>query len=71
MVIKLKKRLYGFYPDGHGPLSFFVVAGSEEEARKAINKFVADHPPLYREEWPQNYEVEVVDAGQVLVNDNS
>lgn len=31
-------KLYAFYPDGHGPFSFFVMAETEEEAIAAIEE---------------------------------
>ena len=35
-------RLYAWKPEGHGPLSFFVMAKSEDAAKKSINNFIAN-----------------------------
>jgi len=31
-------KLYAFFPDGHGPFSFFVMAETEAEAVLAVEK---------------------------------
>lgn len=36
-------RLFAWQPDGHGEHGFFVAANSEEEARKCVEKYIAEH----------------------------
>lgn len=49
-------KLFCFQPKGHGEYSAFVMANSEEEARKFIDKAVVDHNKKY--EAYENFEFE-------------
>jgi hypothetical protein len=66
-------KLYAWQPDGHGSLSFFVAAGSEAEARAAIQQHIADEKIDNYEcgGWPSDFDLIVVDVGEVVTNDNS
>jgi hypothetical protein len=64
-------RLFGFYPSGHGALSFFVAAASLNEAREMVDDYVKKQKPMYNEEWPGEYEVTEALPGLVLINNNS
>lgn len=75
-------KLYAWQPTGHGELSFFVAARTEEEAREAVEKYIA--------EWSRSdanfsqrirsgdihgwgtdyYELTVCEPGVVIVNNN-
>ena len=35
--------LYAWQPEGHGEYSLFVAAKSEDEARKAVGKYIEEH----------------------------
>jgi hypothetical protein len=72
-------RLYAWQPDEcHGPLSFFVMARSEEEAKR----FVVEHVRKNRMDYPSPYflppfcggedpyVLTVAGVGEVLTNDN-
>jgi hypothetical protein len=67
-------KLYGFYPDGHGPVSFFVMAEDENEARATITRYTQtqeDYESYYVRDWPDSYtQVCEVGNGQVLTNHN-
>lgn len=65
-------KLYVFYPDGHGPVTFMVAASSEAEARAAVEQRLASEPPdwLYGGTWPESYTLEVYQPGEVAINDN-
>jgi hypothetical protein len=75
-------RLFAFQPSGHGEPSFFVLASSEDEARKAIDARVAEvyasseHEPYGYDAWKDNsygpdyYQLTVVSRGEVIENDN-
>jgi len=39
-------RLFGFYPDGHGPFSFFVAAASLNEARQMVDEYIQKNLPI-------------------------
>lgn len=67
-------KLFAFYPNMHGPWSFFVCAESETEARAAVDKFTYDNMSKNAYEcgdWPNGYIVEVKDILHVAVNDNT
>lgn len=71
-------KLYAWQPRGHGQLSFFVCASSEEEARIAVHKAI----DVFRaqESWRADYETKgwgtdyydlsVVEPGVVITNCN-
>ena len=70
-------KLYAYRPEGFGPYSFFVMAESEEDAIKSIEQYIkatgfdsyfADDFLLKRSE---EYELTVLDPGEVITNDNS
>jgi len=63
-------RLYGFYPEGHGPLSFFVADTSLQQAKEKVEAYIAKHKPYGSRDWPGEYEVAEVDVGVVLINNN-
>lgn len=72
-------KLYAWQTDGgHGPLSFFVMAESEEQAagfvrthierESAADASYASHMRHY--DWPRCHELKVYEAGQVVENSN-
>ena len=67
-------KLFAFQPHGHGELSFFVVAASEEEARGFVDARIASDPDITEFDcagWgTEYYGVTVVEPGQVAVNYN-
>lgn len=74
-------RLYYLQPDGHGPTSYFVMAGNAEDAAAAINaerkRHALEHCSGYfTDGWGGDGAVEPSDLneaapGEVLVNDNA
>ena len=65
-------KLYAFQPEGHGPLSFYVVAESEEDARNRISEHLLKHHTkdgkrTYNAEG--FYKVTVAEIGEVLEAD--
>lgn len=71
-------KLYAFQPNGHGQLSFFVMAQSTDEAFEAVDKHIRTEYTrngVYTFEadgWGTDYYVlTVVDSGIVIENDNS
>ena len=71
-------KLYAFQPRGHGDKSYFVLAESEDEARKAVRKkmrsLVKQMFGISRLELEafdtDYYKVTVADDGVVILNDN-
>jgi hypothetical protein len=70
-------KLYAFQPQAPGQLSYFVAATSEEEAiaavRERIDQGVSNRTLSLHEVQGFGtplYELTVLDAGQVVVNDN-
>lgn len=70
-------QLYLWSPNGHGPLSFIVVAESEEAARAAVETHIeAKHParpghgPIERAGWPASYTLEVYAPNVVAEHQN-
>jgi len=74
-------KLYAWQPKGHGELSFFVMADSEDTAKESINEFIKKHKGKYDDDfwieegdirglWTDYYELTVCDKNQVLVNYN-
>lgn len=65
-------KLYVWQPNGHGQYSFFVAAESEELARAAVDKMVAQKPNAYEYQgWgTEYYTLTVADAGEVVTNEN-
>lgn len=75
-------QLFAFHPNGHGPLSFFVVAATESEARSAVNAEIERRlalPPGNGERitayefcgWgTDGYTLTVAAPGVVLCNEN-
>jgi len=71
-------KLYAYQPKGHGEYSFFTIAESEEEAKKAVDKYIAEtlteNATVKYEArgWGTDYyRLTVLKAGQVIENDNS
>lgn len=65
-------KLYAWQPQGHGEYSFFVVAHSEEEARKAVGAAVIGEPKQYCNGWGTDYhKLSIADIGEVILNDNA
>lgn len=60
-------KLYAFQPKHWGPPSFFVMAESEEEARAAIEPV---RVVQMGSETLDNFNLTVLDRGQVIANDN-
>ena len=65
-------KLYAWQPRGHGPLSFFVLAESEETARAAVAQKIQDNDDLEfdTKAWPEGYELSIFAAGEVATNYN-
>ena len=73
-------RLYAFQPKGHGELSFFVAAETEEKARQSVDAYIAAHKgkddghyvgDYNTDGWGSDYYmVTVAEIGQVVTNDN-
>lgn len=75
-------KLFAWYPISHGALSWFVMAESEEEARKYVEAEIArrksldsNHPERITDYecrgWgTDQYVFEVADRGVVLCNSN-
>ena len=75
--------LYAWQPQGHGQVSFFVMARSEAEARAAVEQCMAealaqgdDGPYWYLDEhhfadWgTEYYTLRVCGPGDVVINSN-
>lgn len=74
MEVITKTKLYAFQPDGHGELSFFVASVSEEAAKRAVENYVEENKlsGFYTSGWGTDYYITtVVNAGHVVINDNS
>jgi len=68
----MQLKLYAFQPQGHGELSFFTIASSEDEARAAVDKHIKDTDCAWTNGWGTDYyKLTVVEVGQVIENDNS
>lgn len=67
-------RLYVWRPDGHGPLSFFVMAEDEATARAAVDarvKALLKRHGYYVSGWgTSDYELTVYEAGEVVEHAN-
>lgn len=67
-------KLYSFQPNGHGQLSFFVMAESKENAIAFVDKYIMENNLKDRYEtdgWGTDYyECTATDAGAVVINDN-
>jgi len=62
-------KLYAFTPDGHGPKSYFVMAGSMDEATHAVAP-LASVQRIYGGDWPDGYELAIYDPLEVAMNSN-
>jgi hypothetical protein len=71
-------KIYCWRPNGHGPLTFSVLASSEVEAQTIIDNYIQEH---FRESngrlryeaqgWDTGgYELFVYQPGQVMVHEN-
>jgi hypothetical protein len=70
-------KLYAFQPQGHGEQSFFTIAKSEEEAVKAVERYIekrykkSNHFPWEAAGWGTDYyKMTVLEEGEVVENDN-
>jgi len=73
-------KLYAFQPEGHGPLSYFVMAESEAQARAAVRRYIVDNMNKPKtayitgndlRKWDDGYQqCRVFDVGEVITNDN-
>jgi len=70
-------KLYAYQPDGHGEMSFFTIAESEEKARQVIDKHIKekyfkDGKYLYAAGgWETDYYIlTVAEVGEVIENHN-
>jgi hypothetical protein len=68
-------KLYYCQPDGHGPLSFYVMAQSAGQAVKAVNEYIRAHS-VGDYETDGRKEFSAVDfhaavEGEVIINANS
>jgi hypothetical protein len=68
-------KLYAFQPKGHGELSFFVMAESEDEAKQAVESYIKSEEAKGRildyDQWGTDYYMmTVLEAGEVIENDN-
>lgn len=70
-------KLYVWRPPGHGPSTFMVVAADEDAARAAVDAHVRREYmqpdgvfKYYSWGWPDDYQLEVYEPGQVCENDN-
>ena len=74
-------KFYLWRPTGHGPHSFGVMASSEEEARLLIDehiqkkhyvigKYVLPKYEYQAQGWPENYELSVIEAGEIFEHEN-
>jgi hypothetical protein len=69
-------KLYAFQPKGHGEMSAFVMAESEQEARARIRE--AANAEEARRGWPVDldgfdtdyYQIHALGPGEVVLNDN-
>ena len=65
-------KLYAWQPNGHGEMSIFVVAESEEIARAKVDEYISTAPKWdYFNGWgTDHYELTVLEPGDVITNDN-
>jgi len=73
-------KLYAFTPNGHGQLSFFVMAGSLERAKCCVDKFIREHMDkddgmgvnsYSTKGWgTEDYYVDIVGEDVVVINEN-
>lgn len=66
-------KLYAFQPNNWGPFSFFVMADSQVEAVKAIFNYIKENKikeDNYAGLLSDDYEVKVLDKGEVVTNAN-
>jgi len=72
-------NLYYYQPDGHGPVSFFVLAESAEKAAEYVNKYWKPNPGQTRPSDTYSYyaddfvtdDFSVAAVGEVIENDNA
>lgn len=61
-------KLYVWRPNGHGAYSYFVIAESEEQALKFVEKHMEEDKPWG---WGTDYYyLEVFDSGTVVEHEN-
>ncbi len=65
-------KLYAFQPGVHGELSFFTIAETEEEAKKAVKKYVDGKNLTLEPEviYLEDYILTIAEAGEVIENEN-
>jgi hypothetical protein len=50
-------KMYAWQPSGHGQYSFFVCAENEIEAKKAVDKYIADNLNKDNDEYLSDYSI--------------
>lgn len=76
MITENKKmKLFAFQPKRYGQYSFFVMAESENEAFRAVEKYIAENFDStcnlpYAGFGTDSYKLTVLDCGQVISNAN-
>ena len=68
-------KMYVWTPDGHGQLSFFVMAESKAIAKKQVDTYIKEskqeHMGYYADGWGTSYyELEEVEPLQVYTHVN-
>lgn len=69
-------KLYAWYPQSYGPLSFFTMAETEEEAETAVRKYRKDMiqeggmSKYFMVGWPSQYRLVTFEQGEVAINNN-
>lgn len=68
-------KLYAFQPNGYGQYSFFVMAESEAEARRAVERYIektfdSTCKQPYAGFGTDSYKLTMLDRGQVITNAN-
>jgi len=69
-------QLYAFHPNGHGEMSFFVMAKSEDEARQYVDNLIEfgydnEGYSIRSRGWGTDYyTMTVYNVGEVATNEN-
>jgi len=66
-------KLYAFYPEGHGPLSFFVMAKDEHTAKTEVCAYIEKHckeGKITGYDFEGKYAIVKANENEVLVNNN-
>lgn len=74
----MNMKLYVWTAKTHGPMSFFVMAESEEQAKEYVDKYIATisqedgYTEYYYDGWGTDYYVlTVYEQGQVVDHENA